>query len=259
MTDLLAADLHRILWRPLTRALVVISITVIAAAGVIVFLHSRAKHPFNTLTGLHSGLGDAATPLALAGFILGASLLGADYTSRALTTLLMWEPRRPRMLASRATACAVVTAGSSLAALAVLAVALLPAALAHGTGPTPTGAWYLSMAGLAVRCALLAAAASVIGMSCAAIGRSTTAALAGVGVYLLLVERATMGVAPSIGRWLFVADAMSWIAVTSHPKIAGPGGQANGHTVLTAGLLLLAGVVAIHGLAATVLKHRDIT
>jgi hypothetical protein len=257
MTDLLAADVHRILWRPLTRALGVISITVIAAVGVIVFLHSGARHPFNPLTGLRSGPGDAATPLALAGFILGASLLGADYTSRALTTLLMWEPRRPRILAARAAACAAVTAGASLAVLAALTVALLPAAVAHGTGSAPTGTWYLSMAGLAVRCALLAAAVSMVGMSFAAVGRSTAAALAGAGIYVLVVERAAMGVVPSVGRWLVVADAMSWIAVTPHPRM--PGEHTNGHTVVTAGLLLLAGVVALHALATTVLKHRDIT
>lgn len=115
------------------------------------------------------------------------------------------------------------------------------------------------MASLAVRCALLAAAVSVIGMSCAAIGRSTTAALASVGAYLVVVEQPAIAVAPSIARWLFVADAMSWIAATPHPKIAGPGGQASGHAVVTAGLLLLAGVVALHALATTVLKQRDVT
>jgi len=259
MTDLLAADVHRILWRPLSRALGAAVIAVIAVVGVVVFLRSGARQPFHPLTGLRSGLGDAATPLALAGFILGASLLGADITSRALSTLLMWEPRRPRVLAARAAACAAVTAGSSLAALAVLIVALLPAALAHGVGSAPTGTWYLSMAGLAVRCALLAAAASVLGMSCAAIGRSTAAALVGVGVYLLFVDRTAVLVAPSIGRWLIVADATSWTAVTPHSTIAGSGGDASGHTVLTAGLLLLVGVIALYALATTVLEHRDVT
>jgi hypothetical protein len=256
MIDLLAADVHRVLWRPLVRALGIISITVIGIVGVVVFVHSGQEHPFDPLTGLRNALADAATPLALAGFILGASLLGADYASHALATLLVWEPRRSRVLASRAVACATVTTGASLAILALLLVALLPAALVHGTGPAPTATWYLSVAGLAVRCALLAAAVSVIGVSVAAIGRSTAAALAAAGVYVLVIERTAMGVAPSLGRWLVVADAISWVSLSRQPTM--PGGHTNGHTVVTAGLLLIAGVVALFGLATAVLKHRDV-
>jgi hypothetical protein len=258
MIDLLAADVHRILWRPLTRALGVIAIIVTGFVGVVVFFHTT-KHPFHPPTGLRGGLGDAAAPLALGGFILGASVLGADCTSRALTTLLTWEPRRQRVLTAQATACAVVTAVAALAALAVLTVALLPTALAHGVGPSPTGTWYLSMAALAVRCALLAAAASIVGVSLAAAGGSTGAALAGAAIYGLVIEQGVIATAPSIGRWLLGSDALSWIAVTRHPTIAGPGGQTSGHTVVAAGLLLLAVVVVLHTLATTVLNHRDIT
>ena len=258
MIDLLAADVHRVIWRPITRALGVIAIIAIGFAGVVVFFHT-AKHPFHPLTGLRGGLGDAATPLALGGFVLGASLFGADCTSRALVTLLTWEPRRHRVLATRAAACAVVTAVAALAVLAVLIVALLPTVLAHGVGASLTGAWYVSTAGLALRCALLAAAASAVGVSFAAVGGSTAAALAGAGVYALVVEQAAIAVAPSIGRWLLGPDALSWIAVTRHPSFSGRSGPTNGHTVLTAGLLLLAAVAFLQALATTALRHRDIT
>jgi hypothetical protein len=258
MIELVAADVHRVLWRPLTRALGLIAVVAIGFVSVVQFFHT-SNHPFHPLTGLRGGLGDAAAPLTLAGFILGASVLGADCTSRALTTLLTWEPRRQRVLAARAAACAAVTAVAALVALAVVTVALLPTAFAHGIGPWPTGARYLSMLGLAVRCALLAAAASVVGVCLAAIGGSTAAALAGAGVYLLVIEQAAIDVVPSIGRWLVAADALSWVAVTPNPNISGPGGHGDGHTVLAAGLLLLADVVVLQALAGIVLKHRDIT
>ena len=163
------------------------------------------------------------------------------------------------MLAARAAACAAVTSVAALAILAVLTIALLPTAFAHGVRTSPSGPWYLSMAGLAVRCALLAAAASVVGVSFAAVGGSTAAALAGAGVYALLIEQAAIAIAPSIGRWLLRADALSWIAINPHPTISGPAGDTHGHTVITAGLLLLATVVVVQALATTVLKHRDIT
>ena len=226
-------------WRPLPSS----------RSGAIVFVRTGAHHPFDPHTGLRTALEAAAVPLALAGFVLGASLLGADYASRALTTLLTWEPRRLGVLAARATACASFTACSAFAALLVLTAALLPAAFVHGAGRAPSTSWCLSMVGLAVRCALLAGAASVFGMSCAAIGRSTTAALVSVGVYLLIVERTAISVVPSIGRWLLVSDAVSWVAANPHSSIGGSGGGAAGHAIAVAGLLLLGGVLALYGFA----------
>ena len=258
MIDLFAADLHRILWRPFTRALGVVVVIAIAITGVTVFVKSGGRHPFNTFTELPAALGSAAILLTLAGFVLGATLFGADYVSRALTTLLTWEPRRSRVLGARAASCAAVTACASLAALALLCVALLPAALAHGSGASPTGSWSLSMAGLALRCALLAAAVSAIGVSCAAIGRSTPAALAIIAVYWIAAERTALGIGQWLSRWLLVALAQSWVAAGPRSSATSRGGQGTGHAIATAGLLLLAAVLALHALATWMLTRRDI-
>ena len=259
MIDLFVADLQRLLWRLLLRALGLTAVIAIAVIGVANFLQSAGKHRFNVFTGLRPGFAAATVLLVLAGFSLGASSFGADCASRALTTLLTWEPRRSRVLAARAASCAAVTACFSLAALALLFVALLPAALAHGNGAVPTSSWYLSLASLALRCALLAAAAAAIGVSCAAIGRSTAAALATMAVYLLAVEYAMTGAWLGLSRWLIVTDALSWVAVSPHTRISGPSGRAAGHTIVTGGLLLLAAVLALHALATWLLTHRDVT
>jgi hypothetical protein len=257
MMDLLAADLQRLRWRALAPGLCLTALVVVLAAAVIEFVHT-AKHPFDPMTGFRGAFTIAATPIAFAGFVLGASLLGADYSSRALTTLLTWEPRRSRVLGARAIACALVTTGLSLVALLALTVALAPAAVAHGTGASLTTSAFASASAAAVRCALLAAAASVAGVSLAALGRSTAAAIAGLLIYLVAVEQAANGVAPSAWRWLIVADALSWI--TAGQRIGGgsQGGTFRGHTVATAGLLLLCAVVVLYTLATVVLDHRDI-
>jgi len=253
MSELFVADLQRILWRPFTRALALVVLILVAITGASVFFQSGGEHPFTTLTALPAALGDAAGLLALAGFVSGATFFGADYASRALTTLLTWEPRRSRVLAARAVSCAAVIASGSLAALALLCVALLPAALAHGSGGAPTAAWYLSMAGLALRCALLAAAVSAIGVSCAAIGRSTGAALAIVALYLIGVERTASAIGLWLSRWLLFALARSWVA-------SGPRSSAapDGHTIVTSGLLLLVAVLALFAFASWALSHTDI-
>jgi len=258
MTELFAADLQRILWRPFTRALGVVVVIVVAMTGVIVFVKSGGRHPFDTLTALPAGFGSAAVLLTLAGFVLGATLFGADYSSRALTTLLTWEPRRPLVLTARAASCAAVAACAALATLALLCVALLPSVLAHGAGAVPTGSWYLSMAGLALRCALLAAAASAIGVSCAAIGRGTPAALAIIAVYWIAVERTAIGIGQWLSRWLFMALAQSWVAADLSSGVRSSGGRGAGHAIVTSGLLLLAAVLLLHALASWMLTRRDI-
>ncbi|HEY3923569.1 MAG TPA: hypothetical protein VGL75_03345 [Acidothermaceae bacterium] len=231
----------------------IVTVVVIVAIGAVDF-HHTAKHPFDVRTGLLNAFATFTGPVVLVAFLFGASLLGADYTSRSLTTLLTWEPRRARVLFSRAATSAVATFCGSMAAMGLLALALLPAALAHATGH---GTPYASVAALATRSALLAAAASVIGVSCAAIGRSTAAALIGALVYLVVIERGAIAVIPDVGRWLLLNDSVSWVAASANAS-NGPGGEGPGHTIATAGLLLLVGVVAIHALATLILRRRDI-
>jgi len=252
VSDLFAADLQRILWRPMTGAIGGFGVVVVAAAGVIIFLHT-AHNPFATRTALRAAVVFAILPLAFAFYTLGASALGADYTSRALTTLLTWEPRRRLVLASRACACALVTAGLTVIILLALILALLPAAIVHGTGGVPDGAWFLSMAAMTLRCVLFTAAMSIVGVSAAALGRSTTAAVIGMAVYFVLIEYTAVQAAPSLARWLLFTDAISWIG---HKTTVG---APAGHTVVTGGLLLAGGTAALCALATRTFERRDVT
>jgi ABC-2 type transport system permease protein len=253
MIDLFAADLRRIQWRPMAVIVAGVVIVFTLAVGVVVFQHT-AKHPFDMRTGLPNAIATFTSPLVLVGFAFGATMLGADYTSRAFTTLLTWEPRRSRLLFSRAVTCAAVTFCASLAALLLLVLVLLPSAAAHGTGDH---AAYGALVALAIRSALLAAVACAIGVSCAAIGRSTAVAVIGAALYVGVVEQLLISQAPDIGRWLLVNASVSWIAASPNAS-NGSGGAGQGHTIATAGLILLIGVVALHAIANFILDRRDV-
>lgn len=256
MTDLFAADLRRLLWRQMTWGIGAFGLLIAAAAGVIVFFQAARHHPFAMRTNLPGAMTEQVIPLACAGYTLGASALGADYTSRALTTLLTWQPRRRLVLASRAGAAALVTAGLTVVVLLALIVALLPAAIVHGAPSAPGGsggASYLSIAALMLRCVLFTAAMSVVGVAAAAIGRSTTAAVIGIVLYLVLIEYPVVQVAPSYARWMLVTDAFSWIGQQT------TSGSPVGHTILTGGLLLAGGTVAVCVLAARTFERRDVS
>ena len=257
MRDLLAADLQRLRYRSLTRVLLVVAFALGVAAGVIEFVHT-AKHPFDPASGFGGAIINAATPLVVAGLLLGASMLGADYTSRALTTLLTWEPRRARVVGSRSLACAGVAGGISLVALVFVALCMVPSALFHSTGVTPSVGQLVSAGGDALRCSLLVAASAAAGVSLAALTRSTAAAIGVLVVYLVLVEQAAVSLVPSIGRWMLIADALSWVNPGSTSQLGGKGGPAHGHTLIVDGLLLLGAVLALHAVATAVFNRVDI-
>ncbi len=246
--DLLAADLRRVAWRPLSRGLALITLLTVATSGIVAVSRS-GRHPVDLRTDLPSAFEHAAAPLALAAFVLGASLLGADYASRTLSTTLVWEPRRQRVLASRAAIGAITAGCATLATLTLLTVALLPAALAHSGGPFADVA---SLIGLAVRCAALAAASATLGVSCAVLTRSTIGALGSLAAYWLLAQLSVVGLWPSAGRWLLLADAQSWI-VTDHNswRQAAP-------STLEAGLLILGTVLLLHAAATWRILRQDI-
>ena len=66
-----------------------------------------------------------ATFVILLGALLGASLGGADWTSNTMTTLLTWEPRRIRVLLTRALVVVLVVFVVSLVLQAMFVGALL--------------------------------------------------------------------------------------------------------------------------------------
>ncbi len=72
------------------------------------------------------------------GWALGASLVGAEFASRGMTTLLTWEPRRARVFAAKTVAVVGAMAVFAAAALALVALAMWPALALHGA-PLRTG------------------------------------------------------------------------------------------------------------------------
>jgi hypothetical protein len=111
------------------------------------------------------------------------------------------------------------------------------------------------MAAMTLRCVLFAAAMSILGVSGAAIGRSTAAAVIGIVLYLVLIEYKAFQAVPSFARWLLVTDAVSWVGQNAHTTAGSP----DGHTVITGGLLLAGGTAALWSLATRALERRDVT
>ena len=189
--------------------------------------------------------------LAIIGWALGASLIGAEFASRSMTTMLTWETRRIRVIAAKA--AVVVGAVAAFASLALIAVALalLPAMIFHGAPARAEDPSFATVAGVIVRGATLAALASGMGFAIAALGRNTAAALGAGFAYIIVLENILGNSLRGWRRWLLLGNAIVFVAGRK-------GVDVPGRSVLGAGLFLAAVTATLLIAAAGVFKTRDL-
>ncbi|RBY85690.1 ABC transporter permease subunit [Blastococcus sp. TF02A-30] len=211
------------------------------------------------------GFGAAAAALA---FLIGATWIGAEWSSRSVVALLFWVPRRMQVMGAKVTVLAVAAAALGVAAqLGWLAMAWILRIAVGTDDPLPSGFWgdLLATQG---RCVLLVVFAALAGFGLANLIRNTGAAL-GVGfVYFAIVENAVRVMRPEWQPALLTNNAAALVA---------PGGlrivdyenftvDADGNQVfeefvignLQAGIVL--GVVAavVIGLGVLLFQRRDV-
>lgn len=127
--------------------------------------------------------------IALFGFAVGASFVGAEWNSGGMMNLLLWRPRRiPVLLTKLGTALAGVLAIGAAVGVGYLAT-LWGVAAVRGRSGTLDPSFWQSLGLTSVRALALALAATVIGFALASLGRHTATAL-GVGVGYLIVGEA---------------------------------------------------------------------
>ncbi|MEP6758160.1 MAG: ABC transporter permease subunit [Actinomycetota bacterium] len=155
-----------------------------------------------------------STFVILLGALLGASLGGADWTNNTFTTLLTWEPRRIKVLLTRALVVVLVAFAVTIALQAIFSAFFWLGASTRGTTAfTPSGLW--SVAGQTMlRTATVATAFALIALSIAMIGRSTVSSLGALVGYLILFEAVIAGFRPSIQGWLLVRAGIVVVSQT---------------------------------------------
>lgn len=206
MTDLLASELRRFRSRRLVLVLTGLSVLAIAATGAIVATSQRFA-----LEGLPEVLMGTSLVLISMGWVLGASAIGAEWHTGHVTTILMWEPRRGRVIWAKAIACLVCVFVLAFALQILLGAALAAAAAAGGSTVGADAAWLAETAGVAFRASLLAAVFAGFGFGLASIGRNAAVAL-GVGFgYLVIVENLVRGLRPRWMPWLLTENAALFI------------------------------------------------
>lgn len=153
--------------------------------------------------------------VALVGFVVGATFIGAEWSSKNVITWLIWEPRRLRLMAAKLLALlSVALAVSVLMQAAWFGVAHL---LLHyrGLPVSSLGAqarhFWPHVLQEQARGALLVVPAALLGFGLANLVRNTAASF-GVGfVYFAVVESVVRSLDPDWQPYLFTTGVAAWV------------------------------------------------
>jgi ABC-2 type transport system permease protein len=211
----------------------------------------RAHDPRLHRARLQSVLQGTAGVLAIIGWALGASMVGSEFASRSITTLLTWETRRTRLITAKAAVVLVTVAAFAAVTLIAVALAMLPALTAHGAPLGPDDPSIATLAGVIGRGTVLASFAAGMGFAIATLGRNTAAALGAGFAYIIVLENILGNSLRRWRGWLLLGNAI--VFVSGHADTDIPGRSVAGAA------LVLGGVAAalLVGAAAT-FRVRDI-
>lgn len=226
---LLRVEVERALRRRIVWALLLVALLGIVLVGAIAFFDSRdldvaalrrlgQTHPAIATDWWVSGTPDGALSittifLAMGGLIGGAGVVGGEWRSGTVASVLVWEPRRTRLLAARLGAVAMCSFAIGVALQVLYLAALLPAVIVNGTASGVDGAYVLGVAGAIVRIGLLTAIAASVGAVLASIGRNTTAAIVIMWVWVSIAEAILRARKPWLSAYLIgesAARVMTW-------------------------------------------------
>ena len=228
------------------------------------------RRPFELAEMLPAGGIAVAAGTAALAFLLGATSIGAEWSSRSIVALLFWEPRRTRVM----TVKLAVLAGA-VATMAVVAQALwfgasqLMARTLGTTGPLPDG-FAGDLLGQQARSVLLAVLAAGLGFAVSNLARGTGAALGAGFVWFAVVETAVRGVRPRWQEWLLSDNAAALVLDGGHRIYVYDGGFVDdtGQFVdgaqevvlsnLHGGLVLGLATAALVGVGVVLFARRDL-
>ena len=214
-----------------------------------------------------------AAIFALMAFVIGASFVGAEWSSGGMMNLLLWRPQRLKVLGTKLAALLV-----GLAALTTVALAAwtgffwLVGRLRGDTSGTTSGAWQ-SIALTEVRALVLVLAAGALGFGLASLGRHTAMALgAAIGVVILFqfglvtvlslanVKFAEAFLVPFwVAAWMDKSVTLENYNSCDFSATQGCLPETLTITWPTAGGVLAAVIVLVVGAAMWTMRSRDIT
>ncbi|AZI58840.1 hypothetical protein EH165_12525 [Nakamurella antarctica] len=213
----------------------------------------------------------AGVGVAMLGLLLGATFIGAEWSSKNLVAWLFWEPRRLRLLGAK-----IIALLGVLLVLAVLAqvicfftgkVLLATKGMPIAQMDPPRPEFWSDLFGLQLRAALFVIPAGLLGFGLANLMRNTAATL-GVAVVYIIAEPILAWLNPSLIPYQLTSAALAWITpggfeypgkLVYSSQYGGMVRETLTFTNQQGGFVLLAYAVVVTAVSAILFRRRDIT
>ncbi|MGC4804035.1 ABC transporter permease subunit [Micromonospora sp. DT233] len=210
--------------------------------------------------------------LAMIGFVVGASFVGAEWSTGGMMNLLLWRPKRLTVLLTKLAALLTGAVGLTVVTAALWTVGFWIVGTMRGSTAKMTAGVWQSFGLTGLRGLLLIVVAATLGFAIASLGRHTAMALGG-AIGVVAVGQFGVGVlmgmagAKFIEAWLLPTYAMAWlqkkVILENYDSCnANYYGECKPDTLeLTwqhSSILLGVGLVVILGAALINMRRRDI-
>jgi hypothetical protein len=180
--------------------------------------------PFRLVNELPNGAVAIGVASAMLAFLIGATYVGAEWSSRSMVALLFWEPRRIKVMAVKLAVTAAAAVLGVLAQAVWWGTAEILARTRGDRGDLPVHFWS-DLFGQQGRTVLFVVLAAWLGFGIANLIRNTGASL-GVGfVYFAVIETAVRGFRPRWQEWLLTDNAAALVLNGGHKIFIYEGGQ----------------------------------
>ncbi len=211
--------------------------------------------------GLDGILPGVSVFLLIVAVVLGGSFIGAEYRSGTVENLLLWEPRRMKVLATKAAAGFVSAAGVSSILAAWLTGLLLVLAQLRGTFDGVDATFWTDWVLVVVRAGVMAGCFFVLAMAIATLSRNTTAAVAALLGWFVISNIVIEVFARPVRQYELFTNAAAFVGGGDVARYVGSSGF---DLVFSHGPGVAAAIVAVWFLvpsvaAAAVFKGRDVS
>ncbi len=225
------------------------------------------KAPFDLASSAPTGALGFAALAAVVAALVGATWIGAEWSTRSLVALLFWVPRRMQVLGAKLvvlTGAAVVI--GVVAQVGWLAMAGILRAVVGRDADLPDGFWSALLQTQA-RGVLLTVIAALLAFGLTNLVRNTGAALGIAFVYLVIGENLIRGLRPQWQPWLLTDNALALVqqggsTIYTYPDQPDRSGSMEpleyylGH--LQSGVLLGVVTVVVIAVGAVLFAKRDL-